>query len=140
MRTQRIALVLLIAAIAAGASACTGRTIWLEWNPNPIVMKPDQEKIEGRLTIKVQGFLSSFHIDTIFVEAFDEDGEAARELASIPVNRPIPFFVPSFTLTETVTLDVGYDAVKESRLGKIQIVVTGDQQAVAEVEIKLEEE
>ena len=139
MRTKRIALVLLIAAIAAGASACTGRTIWIDWDPNPIVVKPGQEQVEGKLTIKVQGFLSSLHIDTISVVVYDKDGKA-EELDSIEVDQTIPFFVPSFTHVETVTLPVSYEYVRELEVNKVQIVVTGDQQATAEVEIKLEGE
>lgn len=137
MRKKQVALLLLVAAIAVAASGCTGRTISITWEPNPVVLKPGQEAIEGKITVKTGGVLGSLYIDTIAVTAYGKDGDVVEQ-RKFEVKRSVPFVI-NVSHTEDVSIPVTYDEAEDLEVRKIEIVVTGDDPATVEIEVILEE-
>lgn len=134
MRRNR-ALFLSLIALVVLIAGCTGRSIVIKWDPNPVVMYEGDESIKGKVTIKAAGLLGSIYIDTISAVAYDTDGEEI-----VKVTEKVDITIPPFTSPQRsfdVTLKASYDdVIKGKGVAKVAISVSGDDPGVLTIEIR----
>ncbi len=135
MVIKRVAMALTAILLLLTLAGCTGRTVVISWSPVPVVVKVGDETIEGTVTVRSSGSLSSLRIDSVLVETLDEDDEVTFT-EKININRTIPIFVP-IDVSERVTLKVTYDDVVNNNVRKVRITVSGSDPSVYEVEVQV---
>lgn len=140
----RLVFAALVAAMAVAAAGCIGLELAVTFSPNPIVIRPGDTTIEGTLTIKLTG-LGTIRIDHIVVEALDAGGnvvvlngtqEPIRQVLELGVT------VPAFGVerSETVSVDLGYDQIRDLGVRSVRISVLGSKSATLVINVDVAEE
>lgn len=134
---KRFALSAIAIVLLLTLAGCTGRTLVISWDPNPVIVKKGATSITGTVTFQATGTFGSLRVDKVSVAAYD-GGETLVDSWEYNANVTIPMFV-SGKHAEKVTLNVGYDDVKNNGVEEVVISVTGSDPGTLKIKVIAEE-
>lgn len=128
----RLHVFLLVVSLMLGG-CITDPTIHIKFEPNPVVMKPGDKRIEIEFSIEVAGF-GEVYVEEVVFRAVTKDNQVIME-QSIPVRTNIPGFGIGFS--HEIWLPISYNQAKETNLGHLLVEVRGRKASVFMVEVEL---
>lgn len=137
MKKNNSVLLIFVIVLSIVATGCiTEPIIKLSFDPVPVILQPNDKRIEGELEIKLSGFGDVFISEVDFM-AISLDGKIIRKETS-NVNASVPGFGIGFK--HEIWIPISYEQANLAQLDKLLVSVKGNRTTTLEIDVVMKED